>query len=74
MDQILYIEDYMKPLNDKLTAENKKTYIAGDFNFDLLNTTCKESFNFFETMMSSFQLPVITLPIRMNKKNTHIHC
>ena len=38
MDEIMYIEDYMKPLNDKLTAENKKAYIAGDFNFYLLNT------------------------------------
>ena len=54
MDENLFIEDYMKPLNDKLAAEDKKTHIAGDFNFDLLNTSCEESFNFFETM-SSFQ-------------------
>ena len=26
MDKNLFIEDYMKPLNDKLAAENKKTY------------------------------------------------
>ena len=62
MDKHLFIEDYMKPLNDKLAAENKKTYIAGDFNFDLSDIANKESFNFYETMMSSFQLPVITLP------------
>ena len=44
MDENLFIEDYMKPLNDKLAAEDKKTHIAGDFNFDLLNTSCEESF------------------------------
>ena len=34
MDQ----SDFMKPLCDKLTAENKKVYLAGAFNFDLSNT------------------------------------
>ena len=34
MDQIQFIDDYMKPLNDKLVAENKKSYLAGDYNFD----------------------------------------
>ena len=68
MDKNLFIEDYMKPLNDKLAAENKKTYIAGDFNFDLSDIANKESFNFYETMMSSFQLPVFTLPTKINPK------
>ena len=70
MDKNLFIEVYMKPLNHKLAAENKKTYIAGDFNFDLSDIANKESFNFYETMMSSFQLPVITLPTKINPQNT----
>ena len=38
MDQNVFIDDYMQPLNDKLLNENKKTFMAGDFNFDLLYT------------------------------------
>ena len=57
----------MKPLNDKISAENKKTFILGDYNFDLLNTSHhRETFNFFETMMSAFQLPTITIPTKIN--------
>ena len=68
MDKNLFIEDYMKPLNDKLAAENKKTCIAGDFNFDLSDIANKESFNFYETILSSFQLPGITLPTKITPK------
>ena len=70
MDQNIFIDDYMKPLNDKLLKENKKSYLLGDFNFDFLNASNNETFNFFETMMSSFQLPVITIPTKIN---THKH-
>ena len=38
MDPTLFNEEYLQPLTEKLTNENKKIYIAGDFNFDLLNT------------------------------------
>ena len=40
MDENLFIEEYMKPLNDRLSAKNKKTYVAGDFNFEKLSTSC----------------------------------
>ena len=70
MDQNIFIDDYMKPLNDKLLKENKKSYLLGDFNFDFLNASNNETFNFFETMMSSFQIPVITIPTKIN---THKH-
>ena len=66
MDQNQFIDEYMKPLNDKLLAENKKTYLLGDYNFNLLNIPNNEIFNFFETMMSSCQLPVITIPTKIN--------
>ena len=52
MDQNLFIDDFMQSLNDNLIDENKNIYLAGDFNFNLLNTDNNETFNFFETMMS----------------------
>ena len=58
----------MKPLNDKISLENKKSYIADDYNFDFPNVTKKETFNFFKTMMSSFQIPVITIPSKVNSQ------
>ena len=54
MDQNLFIDDFMKPLCDKLLSNNKKCYLAGDYNFDLSNMNHNESQIFFETMMSNF--------------------
>ena len=68
MEENTFIDDYMQPLNDKLTKENKKTYIAGDFNFNLLNTDHTETSIFFESMMSNHLLPTITLPTKINPK------
>ena len=69
----LFIDEYMLPLNDKLAKENKKTYLAGDFNFDFLNTDDNENFYFFETMMANHMLPTITIPTKINpKRNTVI--
>ena len=31
MNQNHFIDDYMKPLNDKLLKENKTTYLLGDY-------------------------------------------
>ena len=54
----LFIDDYLKDIVDKFSSENKKVYIAGDFNFDLLNTdTHSDTFDFFDIMMSNFLLP-----------------
>ena len=63
----LFIEDYLKPLNEKLSSENKKCFISGDFNFDLLDVSIhNETFNFFDTMMGNFMIPTITLPTKIN--------
>ena len=72
MDSSLFIDEYLKSIADKLSNENKKVFIAGDFNFDLLNTASHNvTFEFVDTMMSNFLLPVITLPTKVNKgKNT----
>ena len=72
MDPTLFNEEYLQPLTDKLADQRKKIYITGDFNFDLLNTEHKETFNFFETMMSNHLLPTITIPTKINKKNSTV--
>ena len=53
--------------------KTKRFFIAGDFNFNLLNAaTHNETFDFFDTM-SNFLLPVITLPTKVNRgKNSLI--
>ena len=72
MDQNAFIDNYMQPLNDKILKEDKKTYLAGDFNFDLLNTEHCETLNFFESMMSSHLIPSITLPTKINPKKSTV--
>ena len=56
MDGEEFLDEFMKPLNQQLDGENKKIFIAGDFNFDLSKTNHKESANFFEEMMANFLL------------------
>ena len=71
MNPISFIDDYLKEVVDKISSENKKVYMAGDFNFDLLNTsTHTDTFEFFDTMMSNFLLPVITIPTKINRGNS----
>ena len=72
MNPTEFIDDYMKPLNDKLSKENKHVFLAGDYNFDLLSTSHTETFELFDTMMSSFLLPVITLPTKINKEKSTV--
>ena len=68
MNESEFIDDHLKIITDKIYNENKKVFIAGDFNFNLLNTaTHDETFEFFDTMMSNFLLPVITLPTKINR-------
>ena len=63
-----FIDEYLKGIVDKLSNENKKVFIAGDFNFDLLNVAShNETLELFDTMMSNFLLPVITLPTKINR-------
>ena len=40
-------ENYLKLLVDKLSTQDKKVFIAGDFNFDLLKTSIQnDTFDF----------------------------
>ena len=74
MNESEFINEHLKTITDKISNENKKVFIAGDFNFNLLNTSNHDStFDFFDTMMSNFLLPTITLPTKINRgKNSLI--
>ena len=74
MPESNFIDTELKSITEKLSNGNKKVFIAGDLNFDLLNTANHhETFEFFDTMMSNFLLPAITLPTKINRgKNTLI--
>ena len=69
-----FIDVYLRSIFDKTSSDSKKLFIAGDFNFDLLNiSTHQDTFEFFDSMMSNFFLPVITLPTKINRgKNSLI--
>ena len=70
MNPVNFIDDHLKLIVDKISCENKKVFLAGDFNFDLLNVNAHtDTFDFFDTMMSNFLLPVITIPTKINRGN-----
>ena len=59
-------KNIFKDFLDKLSSENKVSYISGDFNIDLLKTEsdkCTE--NFYNIMSSNLFVPHITLPTRI---------
>ena len=67
MDELIFIDDHLKKIIDILSNENKKIFITGDFNFDLLNISKhNETFSFFDTLMSNFFLPLISIPTKIN--------
>ena len=65
-DETNFIDDHIQQLNYKIQAENKNLFVAGDFNFDLLNLQHAETSSFFETMMSNHLMPTILLPTKIN--------
>ena len=57
--------DYIEPLLQKISAENKICSIMGDFNVDLLKTnTLSDANQFFNTLSSNFFTPYILQPTR----------
>ena len=67
MDQTEFIHYHLQNLVNKLSKENKPVYIAGDWNFNLLNySKHDETLLFFDTMMSNLFAPAITIPTRVN--------
>ena len=47
MDPTEFFDDHLSKITDKISNENKKVFIAGDFNFNLLNaSTHNDTFEF----------------------------
>ena len=67
MDQNEFLGDYFDTLTHRLSKENKPIYIAGDWNFTLLEfSKHEETLVSYETMMANFLAPSITIPTRIN--------
>ena len=54
MDLDLFNEEYWEPLMESISAENKKIFLAGDFNIDLMKTDDDtDTSYFFDTLTSN---------------------
>ena len=63
-----FMNNYIMPLLDKLSKENKDIMIMGDFSINLINyNDDKNTGNFLDTMFSQSLLPYITTPTRMTR-------
>ena len=71
MDTTKFIDEKLNDLMMKLSLErNKKVYIAGDFNFDLLKISSHaDTSNFYDKVTSNLLLPIISLPTKINNTN-----
>ena len=62
---------YLSNLIEKLSLENKKIVLLGDFNVDLLNYDSNHDVSdFLDTMHSNLLLPHITSPTRITAKSS----
>ena len=65
MDSSEFNSIYLNDLLEKLSHENKKGILMGDFNIDLLKyDTHGDSSGFLDTMYASFLQPYISAPSR----------
>ena len=66
-----FIETRITQVVDKLAKEkNKKVYIAGDFNFDLLKYSSHgDTADFYDKMTANLLVPLILVPTKINSKN-----
>ena len=71
MDPEDFNDTFLKLLLDKLAkCSNKKIFLAGDFNFNLLNLTSHEQTEiFYSNLLSNLFLPAIILPTKINNVN-----
>ena len=71
MDTNVFTDDKLTNILHILSREkNKKVYIAGDFNFNLLKYASHEATaNFFDKMTSNLLIPLISVPTKINTKN-----
>ena len=70
MDLGEFTNDYLTPFMDTLNKEDKKKYLLGDFNVDLLKIDDdSKSSKFFDTMTSNLFIPHIIHPTRITPKS-----
>ena len=71
MDTNSFTDDKLtKILNIISREKNKKLYIAGDFNFDLLKySSHSATADFYDKMSSNLLVPLISVPTKINTKN-----
>ena len=70
-DTSTFIDDKLTKIMQTISKEkNKKVYIAGDFNFDLLKYSHHApTADFYEKMTSNPLVPLISVPTKINTKN-----
>ena len=66
MDLNEFNENYLHPLLEKISVNNKKVYLLGDFNADLLKADIDSNIsNFLDILTSNMFIPHIIHPTRM---------
>ena len=66
MDLEVFNDEYLTPFLQNIDRENKKKFLLGDFNVDLLKIdNDKDSSTFFDTMTSNLFIPHIIHPTRI---------
>ena len=66
MDLNEFNQDFLNPLMGKNCSENKKIFLIGDFNVDLLKVDADTpTTNFFDVITASLLVPHIILPTRI---------
>ena len=71
LDPTMFIDHKLAHITNILSKEkNKKVYIAGDFNFDLLKySNHDKTADFYDKMTSNLLVPLILIPTKINTKN-----
>ena len=63
-------DDYLKKTLEKVTYENKKMFMLGDFNIDLMNfESCTNCNDFLDLTSSNSLLPLILKPTRITPQS-----
>ena len=72
MDLNEFNEYYLDNLLEKLSTENKNTFLLGDFNVDLMNLETNKSIsNYFDIFASHLYVPHIIYPTRIVDNEIH---
>ena len=70
MQQSEFIDEYLKPLSEKLISENKEVILLGDFNIDLLKCDSNKNVsNFLDIIYCTNLLPNIISPTRLTSRS-----